>query len=171
MICTLRLEAEGHYCKMGFSISTCLCKHMIAAIRRHEYYSSLLRFILIHFAMCGSPLPQLLHIYMQPRPPRMYKGHAYSHLLGKGGVFWPFVSGIFFPRKPGKGGDFRPISRVMGCFSLSFLRNVEKGGMIHTYMFPEPSIAPREKGIGPLLHCNSVVGPLEGSGKIRTHIS
>ena len=25
------------------------------------------------------------------------------------------------------------------------------------------------KGIGPLLHCNYVVGPLEGSGRIRTH--
>ena len=39
------------------------------------------------------------------------------------------------------------------------------------YMFPKPSIASREKGIGPLLQRISVVGPLEGSGKTRTHIS
>ena len=43
--------------------------------------------------------------------------------------------------------------------------------MIYTYMFSEPSIASREKGIGPLLHCISVVGPLKSSVKIRTHIS
>ena len=42
--------------------------------------------------------------------------------------------------------------------------------MIYTCMSPELSIASREKGIGPLFHCISVVGALEGSGKIRTHI-
>ena len=38
-------------------------------------------------------------------------------------------------------------------------------------MFPEPSVASRENGIGLLLHANALVDPLGGSGKIRTHIS
>ena len=37
-------------------------------------------------------------------------------------------------------------------------------------LFPEPSIASRERGIRPLLHWISLVGPLyRVSGKIRTH--
>ena len=37
------------------------------------------------------------------------------------------------------------------------------------YMFPELSIASREKEIWPFFQCISVVGTLEGSGKICTH--
>ena len=52
-----------------------------------------------------------------PAPSQMYKGpHAYSHFLGKGDNFGPFVSGIFFREKPEKMGCFKPNSRDIGCF-------------------------------------------------------
>ena len=88
----------------------------------------------------------MYEMYSNVRPPPplecIYKGALCAFPFSR--ERWYFLAvclGKICPRKSGKGGVFKPISR--------------------------------EKGIGPLLvlHRRSMVGPLEGSGKIRTHIS
>ena len=61
----------------------------------------------------------------------MYKGAAcdYSQFLGKEVLFGRLSWEDFPEKKQKKGGVFKPISRDMG------------------YMFPEPSIASREKDV------------------------
>ena len=43
--------------------------------------------------------------------------------------------------------------------------------MIYTYLFPEPSVASREKGVGVLIILYICGRAPEGNGEIRTHIS
>ena len=101
-----------------------------------------------------------------------------------GGVYFSRLSWEDFPvsrKKNLKGSVFKPVSRDMGYFFSRFPKKLRKGGMMFAYTFPEPSTASREKkrgggGLGPLLHCISVVGfppppPPPGSGKLHTHIS
>ena len=112
-------------------------------------------------------------IWASPPPPPPLectrKLHACSHFLGNGDFFFFFFfffggggGGVFrgkiFQRNILKGMLFKSISRDMGYISEAS-REIKRG--IYAYTFPEHSIASRKMGVGPLLYCISVIGPLE----------
>ena len=79
---------------------------------------------------------------------------------GKGFFFLALCLGKTFASKTGKGGVLNQSPQIWGVFQMSVFQT------IYAYAFPESSIASREKGIRPLLHYKSVVGPFNGSDKI-----
>ena len=98
----------------------------------------------------------------------MHKGAAGAFPFSRErGYFLAVCLRKIFPRKPEKGVFLNQFPEIWGVFQ-KLLEKLRKRGY-DIYMFAELWIASRENEIGPLFHCISVGGTLEGSGKIRTH--
>ena len=107
---------------------------------------------------------------LPPSPLQMYKGsHAYSHFLGKGGIFGRLSREEFPYRKPES--FLFSISRDMRYFSEASRKIKKRGYDLYTQPnFRAFNSLPRKVGRALIILYGCGRAP-EGNGKTRTHIS